>query len=436
MDRLSVILRSAVKTFRVPAAQFAVHRGGTTTTFEVGESEPGNGGIVSGTEKFPIGSITKAFTATTAMVLVADGELGLDTSVAEYDLGWASLPMPLSGQLTLRHLLSHTSGLPDAGTPTGSSPRGYLLDCCRDMADIHRPGGQFSYSSAGYVLVGSLVERVTGMSWREAVDAIVLQPLGIPPVFITDPTDEQQVAGHSVNRALERTRAVAQTLTPVEEPAGGLAMSASDLVAFGRIFLDDPGVPVGVPLPPEYRAQMRTPVPSAQPYGLADGWGLGLAMFDSGPSRWWGHDGNADGTSCHLRVDPAGTVMALTTNANTGYAMWRQLVADIGAPGLAIGEHVAAADTASPAAGTGAEECLGNYTNGDTGYAVVRRDGGGLRMAVDGEPFAELTLHDDLHFTVRDLTTGDLTQTGRFLLDDATARVDRMLLGGRLAWRE
>ena len=430
LDRLFGSLRSLVENFRVPAAQLAVHIDGTTITLETGESKVGTGRIVSGTTKFPIGSIAKAFTATTAMVLVADGELDLDTSVAEYDSSLTGLP----AIMTVRQLLSHTSGLPDAGTPVGSSRRGYLLDCCRSMAHAPRPGRQFSYSSAGYVLVGSLIEHVTGMSWREAVDAVVLQPLGIPAVFVTDPPDEQQAAGHSVNRALGRTCPVGQTLTHVEEPAGGLAMSAADLVAFGRIFLDDPGGPVGVPLSPDSRAQMCTPVPGARPYGLADGWGLGLATFGSGPTRWWGHDGNADGTSCHLRVNPGGVVIALTTNANTGYALWRQLAADLGAAGLALGEFAAATVAAPPAAASA--DCLGIYTNGDAGYAVTEDPDGRLWMAVDGEPFAELTLHDGLVFTVRDLTTGDLTQTGRFLLDDASERVDRMLLGGRLAWRE
>src|SRR5262249_7759119 len=159
----------------------------------------------------------------------------------------------------------------------------------------------FSYSNLGYVLVGRLIEVITGMAWEEAIQAILLRPLRIEPAFVVDDLDteggsaERPVAvGHSVNLSTGRTRAVPQSLAP----AGGLALSALDLIPLASVYM---GRTTGNVLPPEYAAQMCRPVPGADPSGLAEGWGLGLATFGDG---WVGHDGNAYGTLCYLRIAP------------------------------------------------------------------------------------------------------------------------------------
>ncbi|TCO54194.1 serine hydrolase domain-containing protein [Actinocrispum wychmicini] len=425
-------LRRLVDEYRIPGTQLAIFADGKLTAAEFGEEERGAGRALTLTSKFPVGSITKAFTATVAMVLVADGELDLDSPVVADVPELRGLPGHFQAGLTLRRLLSHTGGLPDDEVPA-VTPRSYVLDCCHGLSEVQRPGAGFSYSSVGYVLVGYLIERVTGMTWWEAVDAVLLRPLGIPAAFVAGPRPaEPIVSGHSVNLVLDRTRAVEQTMTAAEAPAGGLAMSATDLVSFGRMHLGGGSSPT---LPdPAGLAEMRAAVPEAEPFGLADGWGLGLALFRGEGGDWWGHDGNTEGTSSHLRIDPANaTVVALTTNANTGFAMWRDLVADLREAGVDVGDYVATEDvrpsTALPI------DCLGDYVNGDTNYSIIAGKDDTLRLVVDGEPFAELTLYDDLRFVMRELVTGVSVHVGRFLCEPGGGRVDRIQVGGRLAWR-
>jgi CubicO group peptidase (beta-lactamase class C family) len=283
----------------------------------------------------PVGSVTKSFTATTAMVLVADGDLELDAPLADH--------LPELGEpgerMTLRQLLSHTAGLPtgpDSEDVATASVRRYVRDHCRAADLVLPPGTGFSYSNLGFVLVGHLIQTVTGMDWWSALESILLRPLGIEPAVIVGPgaTARPIAVGHSVNLAAGRIRPVRQSLAAAEAAAGALAVSATDLVALGRLHLDggDPGL-----LPAGQAARMREAVAAAEPFGLADGWGLGLAIFDADGTRWVGHDGNSDGTACYLRVDPAaGWVVAFTSNANTGAGVWRDLPGELAGTDLPI----------------------------------------------------------------------------------------------------
>ena len=322
LDHLLETFSALARKYQIPGAQLAIHYGGETVAMEVGELEYGTGNRVTRDAAFPIGSITKTFTATVAMILVADGDLELDAPLGEYVLDVSDL----GNELTLRQLLSHTSGLTAGGNseePLTTSIRRYVLDHCRSQNLVLPPGTGFSYSSVGYVLVGHLIETITGMSWWEAMESILLWPLGIEPTFIGaaghQPFGRPIATGHSINTAVGRTRPATQLLPLAEAPAGGLAVSAVDLVVLGLTQLDGRGSAL---LPDAYAQHMRQAVPCAEPFGLADAWGLGLAVFRNSDSIWVGHDGNADGTACYLRVEPVnGSIVAFTSNANIGLGM-------------------------------------------------------------------------------------------------------------------
>jgi CubicO group peptidase (beta-lactamase class C family) len=432
---LSAALTALAAKYQVPGAQLAIHRAGHTVSVAVGETERGSGVPVGRDTAFPVGSITKAFTATVALVLVADDDLGLDTPVGEYlaelDAGrHANRP-----RLTLHQLLSHTGGLaagPDS--VTASSMRRYVLDHCRKQDLVLPPGAAFSYSNTGYVLVGHLIETITGMSWWEAMELILLKPLGILPTFITAPptyAPERPVAvGHSVNLAAGRTVPVKQNEPLAEAATGSLALSAEDLVAFGLMHVD-PGVPDV--LPARYAELMRAAVPTADPFGLADGWGLGLAVF--GETGWVGHDGNADGTSCYLRIDPAsGCVVALTTNSNTGTYLWKDLLSELSATGIRVGQHEI--DTSPGHSILPAADCVGNYANGDDDYQVIARRDGHLYLSLAGEIFARLVFLDDLTFSLHDPASDLRINIGRFHRDPVCGGIDGIHTMGRFARRQ
>jgi CubicO group peptidase (beta-lactamase class C family) len=434
--RISPLLTRIAQASAVPGGQFAVFHEGRTLTTEFGEEQRGNGRPVTAESKIPIGSISKTFTATLAMVLVSDGDLDLDTPVGEYLPEVRQVARELGGRLTLRHLLSHTGGLPsDQEHGQTASLRRHVLDCFRHAHPLDRPGRTFSYSNIGYVIAGHLIEAVTGMSWWEAMELVLLKPLELTATFVVGPGPRRPMAtGHSVNAARGRVRPVRQSLSTVDAPAGALAASASDLLTLGR-FLS--GAEPRTLIDPGLLEEMRVPVAGAEPFGMADGWGLGLAVYRAGGTTWVGHDGTADGTSCHLRVDPvSGTVVALTTNGSTGFPMWHRLVGELTELGLPVGDHRGLdGRNANPAPFSEYPECVGTYRNGDLEYSVQAGGPNRLELTVDGELSGELTVYDGLVFTVRDADTGEADLTGRFLRDSSRGEIEWVQIGGRLARR-
>jgi CubicO group peptidase (beta-lactamase class C family) len=431
-------LPALARKHRVPGAQLAIHHGGTTTAVEVGELEVRSGRHVTQDAVFPIGSVTKCFTATVAMMLVADGDAELDAPIDEY---LPALP-ELNGvgaRISLRQLLSHTSGLPDSSDveeTSGSTPRRYVADHVGRDKLVLPPGAGFSYSNPGYVLAGWFIEAVTGMSWPEAVESILLRPLGIEPVFVslpgTTPARRPMATGHSANISAGRTRPVRQSGTPAEAAAGALALSATDLVRLGLLHLE-PGMPEL--LPAADAAQMRQALPGADPTGLAEGWGLGLAVYRQEQGDWVGHDGNADGTCCYLRINPAGGwVLALTTNANTGAGLWRDLLAELAQSNVPI-DPPCDPSLGDPAIVAPAG-CEGTYSNGHMEYTVISGRNGAVYLCLDGENPMPLTLHAGLAFSLPHPDSGRRVFGGRFVREPATGKVYGIQIGGRLARKQ
>jgi hypothetical protein len=188
-------------------------------------------------------------------------------------------------------------------------------------------------------------------------------------------------------------------------------------------------------LPADHAGRMRDPEPAADPFGLADGWGLGLAVFggdDHGPT-WVGHDGNGYGTACYLRAQPdEGWVVAFTSNGTSGAAMWRELRGQLDALGVPLGRTPEVSATGRRAAAPWG--CAGRYANGPVEFVVAVRDQA-ASIAVDDEPSVPMTFHDDLVFAVPDPATGQPVTGGRFLRDPRTGRVDALQMGGRVARR-
>lgn len=420
------LLTGLAAEHRVPGAQLVVRAPGGTAVAAVGT------GPFTHETAVPLGSLTKPFTATLAMMLVADGEVDPDAPVTEY----LREPVP---PVTLRQLLGHLAGLPSdvAEHTTGTVSRSrWVTRYCGPDTLAHPPGTVFSYSNAGYLLAAHLVEVITAMSWHEAVSAVLLEPLGITPSFVAGPaTARPATAGHTVTA--DHVLPVAdQSLPELEAPAGALALSAADLVTFARLHWADPGLPRL--LEPEAAQAMRadgTASIEAGPFGLADGWGPGWALYRHAGRTWYGHDGTGTGTSCHLRFEPAsGTAVGFTTTAGTGLAMWADVVEALRAAGVPVGSYsLSTLPRAGRPAGA-SPGCEGRYINGESEFTVVGDPGGGLRMLVDGTPYADLTCFDDRCFTLRELA-GESVYIGRFLGGPPAGRAECVQAIGRVARR-
>ena len=134
---------------------------------------------------FEAGSVSKQFTAAAVLLLAADGKLSLDDPVRKYVPELADFGVPL----TIRHMLTHTSGLRDWGNLAGIAgwPRGTRVHTHVHVVEIlgrqralnFTPGTRYSYSNSGYNLSAVIVSRVSGMSFAEFSQKRIFQPLGM-----------------------------------------------------------------------------------------------------------------------------------------------------------------------------------------------------------------------------------------------------------------
>lgn len=133
--------------------------------------------------KFRLGSITKQFTATAILQLVDQGKLSIDDPISKY---YTDAP-PAWAKVTIKHLLIHTSGIPSyTGLPkffeTSSkqplTPDG-IIKLTRDMPLEFEPGAKYAYDNTGYILLGYVIEKVSGESYADYVAKNIFTPLGM-----------------------------------------------------------------------------------------------------------------------------------------------------------------------------------------------------------------------------------------------------------------
>jgi CubicO group peptidase (beta-lactamase class C family)/predicted alpha/beta-fold hydrolase len=382
----------------VPGAALGIQRLGEDPVFaRHGVLNARTGAAVTDDSLFQIGSMTKVWTATAIMRLVDDGILDLDRPVVEYVPEFRSSDENVTRSVTLRHLLTHTSGIDgDVFTDTGRGDDTLekyvaLLD---GVAQNHPLGATMSYCNSGYVLAGRVIEKVTGTTWDQAMRDILMTPLGLTH-SATLPEEVllfSAAVGHTDVRDGEPVVAPAWMLPRAMGPAGLVCSTTADVLAFARMHLRgglaDDGTRV---LSAESVDRMqRREVDVPNPYTLGDAWGIGWILFDWGGRRLYGHDGNTIGQAAFLRVLPdEDLAVTLLTNGGNSHELYLELFGEI---------FSELADVRLPAEQTPPEEpfvadfspLLGTYDREGV-RAEVRADDDGLRLRTTlTGPLAEL----------------------------------------------
>ncbi|QHF96047.1 alpha/beta hydrolase [Streptomyces sp. NHF165] len=457
-SRLAEEFTHLVRKHRVPGAQLALYRDGALTQCATGVESVRTGRPVTSTSAFPYGSVTKFHTAMLALQFASDGDLDLDEPLGRLLPELKNAANRHLRDATVRQLLSHTAGLADnvdCDDMRGASYQRYTT-ACGDTPGLSAPGLAFSYSNAGYCLMGRVIEVASGMDWWTALENCLLHPMGAQPAFLHDPrpgarphpvTDGHAVRldgphGSTTDGTRDATPDGIETvdhLIPLSTAAAGaLAGSAIALVTAARLHLDDrdsladddhPELPDL--LPEDAVEEMRTPVPGVRPYGLADGWGLGLmAHRNTAGDIWLGHDGAVGGASCQLRLHPAGnTALALTANATTGQKLWEDLLDLLRADGLDIGHHTLPLPDTPRVQDPG--PYLGEYANGDLVLVVVADPGGQLFLTRKDYFDSKLEIHEDDRFVSRDPEVDAVPVVGRFVRAEPGGPITLLQYGGR-----
>ncbi|WP_112239711.1 serine hydrolase [Kribbella monticola] len=346
---------------------------------------------------FQIGSISKVWTATLAMQLVDEGLLDLDAPIIEV-LPELRLGDPdVAKQVTLRHLLTHTSGIDgDVFTDTGRGDDCLekYVDGLAEVGQNHPLGATWSYCNAGFSLTGRVIEKVTGKTWDQVLRERILVPLGLEHTA-TLPEEvllHRAAVGHVGEPGEEPTRAPVWMLPRSLGPAGTIISTVADTLAFARLHLKGGVAPDGTRVLREETAALMASKQADLPdkHTLGDSWGLGWIRFDWDGRRLIGHDGNTIGQAAFLRVLPSeGLAVALLTNGGNTRDLYQDLYREIFAELADVTMPTPLAPPAEPPK-VDLHKHAGRYERASTIEEILIRDGEAvLRTTVTG-PLAEL----------------------------------------------
>ncbi len=266
-------ITAAIRRYNIPGLALAVTQEGQVV-FSQGYGTAGGNRAVSADTPFYIGSQSKSFTAMAVMQLVEQGKLALNEPVQTYLPWFRVADEQASGQITVRQLLQHTSGLSEAGYVEAFPPDTPLKTLARDLSRARltaRPGEKMQYFNPGYSMLGLLIETVSGQSYGDYIVEHIFLPLKMTHSF-ADPV-AAQAAGLSQGYAQVFMLALPakQTFYRYEQPAGFLISSASDLARYTLALLNGGELEGARVLKPESVKLLFTPNPSANStYGF--GW--------------------------------------------------------------------------------------------------------------------------------------------------------------------
>jgi N-acyl-D-amino-acid deacylase len=265
---IDAIVNEEMQSQRIPGMAVAVIRKGEIVTAQgYGLANVEHNVPVTDRTIFQSGSLGKQFTATAVMLQVQDGRVSLSDPIAKY---FANGPAAWR-EITVRHLLTHTSGIPDYNDGQLDYRKDYTEDDLVKFAATlpldFTPGAEWKYSNTGYILLGALVRKVSGSFYGDVLRDRVFKPLGMSTARVISEADivPNRAAGYRLERGELRNQ---QWVSPMLNTTadGSLYLSLQDLVAWDR------GIRNGAVLRPESWRQIFTPVTlnsgRAHPYGF------------------------------------------------------------------------------------------------------------------------------------------------------------------------
>lgn len=297
----------------VPAVQVAVSKRGRVIYADAfGVLDKESATAATPRSVLQIASITKEFTAAAILRLAERGALSLDDPIDKYVPDFNSRGVTI----TLRHLLNHTSGVSRdwyAMTPSGLAPPGPVTRE-QTIASLNAkpfdfaPGKKWSYSDAGYILLGYAIESITGMSYAEFIHTEIVLPLGLMDTGVCGTHGLSPLQGYGLLGGAWKHMPPPHWSVMLSN--GALCSTASDLVRWSHLLAN------GSVLQPASYETMTTPARLDDGTVVSTGYALGVAVANmlGRPAVW--HSGAIDGFQSYLGHFPEQDLaVAVITNA-------------------------------------------------------------------------------------------------------------------------
>jgi CubicO group peptidase (beta-lactamase class C family) len=325
----------------VPGASLAILAEDEIATAVTGVVNLGTGVQTTADSVFQVGSITKVWTATLIMQLVDEGRLSLDAPLSEVLPELTLASQGATGQLTVRHLLSHTSGIDgdlfdDAGRGADNVER-YVANCAK-LSLLHPAGATMSYCNSGFVIAGRIIERLTGDTWDDALRSRLVKPLQLTRT-VTLPEEAIRFRAAYGHQRVDGTWQLAPvwSLPGGSGPAGGIVASATDIIEFARLHLRGGAVPNASGsdgtrlLSADGAAQMQQEQVEVPTYPAGTRHvGLGWHLHDWDGHRMIAHNGGTIGQYAFLVAFPERDgAVCLLTNGGEATLLYQDLFTEI-----------------------------------------------------------------------------------------------------------
>ena len=324
----------------VPGAQLGILKDGQVAVAAAGVLSKRTHLPASPDSVFQIGSNSKVWTATMMMQLVDAGQLDLDAPVVQYLPNFKVADGQTTQRLTVRHLVSHRSGIPGnipALIRTGANAD-KLQNSVTALADIPPdvPIGVFSYSNSAFIVLGRIIEAVTGQSWEARLQSSICQPLGLDNVC----TSAEQAIVHSA--AVGHFRLPDNEYTPVPSwgmppamgPAAFIVTSAESVLRMNQLHLSGSSpTGAGGVLSRDAAAAMQMPQTTVPGGLVTDAIGLGWMLDTWEGQRVARHGGGVMAQQCiNIMLPAQRTAIVLLQNAwayEEGVALVGRLVEEL-----------------------------------------------------------------------------------------------------------
>jgi D-alanyl-D-alanine-carboxypeptidase/D-alanyl-D-alanine-endopeptidase len=325
-DSLRSMLTPWITTSAVAGLAVAVRVGDSTRFVGLGRAGAPGSAPPTDSTTFEIGSITKVFVGTLLADMVLRGEVSLDDPVKRYLSPSTTVPTRNGKVITLRHLVTHFSGLPrdPDNLPAPSVPGGdafadYDTTALRAFLSSHNlrrdPGDSTEYSNLGMSLLAHALANRAGMSFERLLDERIFKPLGMHDSHIT-PNGQRaarEATGHSEDLEIAPAWGVRRS---VMQGAGAIKSSTRDMMKFARAVIERPDTPIG-------RALRLSITPIRHQSGN-DSVGFAWPVnFEAAPAPW--HNGGTGGFSSMLAIDPGNrraSVVLTNTYRSVGNLGW------------------------------------------------------------------------------------------------------------------
>lgn len=385
-ERLDAFTAAYMQAMNAPGMTQAL----TDTTATIRTAGYGFGNVelkapVTPDQLFQIGSITKSFAALIMLQLREEGKVDLHRPVLEY-LPWLPVTMPY-GPITAHHLLTHTSGLPDAD-------RIFQNDPSARHAQGYPPGAHFHYCNLGFAILGQIIQKLDARPWYQCLQARILTPLGMTATaaVITIESSARSATGYQAffdDQVYPRKGRLAPRPPEVfANPAGSIASPAGDMARYLRMLLNRGWETTLRIVSEESFALLSTPYIKAPEFSPTASYGYGIAVDTLDGHKILRHTGGMNCFASSIYVDLDGGVAAFASiNAMQGY---RPTPITQYAVQLLRAEHEAKPLPAPEALKDAAEvENAGNYAgvfrNGDGKELLFKAEGTKLLLMHGGE---------------------------------------------------